>query len=309
MPDGDELFGVLNLCKPPQITSRDVVNQVQRLVRPARCGHAGTLDPLATGVLLVCVGAATRLMTRLQESTKVYEAEFRLGVTSNTDDITGNVELRHLTAPVPDSNQVHEALQTMVGVIEQVPPAFSAVHVAGQRAYALARRGVDVTLQPRSVRIDRITVLNYAWPVLKLEVVCGSGTYIRSLARDLGERLGCGGLMSTLQRTAIGRFHLADALDTNSLTPDSLREHLQPATVITADLPQYRCSSADRAALVCGRTLLLDRSRFTTSATGAQIEAERLMVALLDESSGRLLALAELSAAGSELQPRQVFCH
>ncbi|MCA9033991.1 MAG: tRNA pseudouridine(55) synthase TruB, partial [Planctomycetaceae bacterium] len=202
------LFGVININKPEGITSRDVVNRVQKLVRPEKCGHAGTLDPMATGVLLVCVGPATRLISYLQDTTKVYEADFLLGQTSNTDDITGEVASVQLKASPPARKSVQAALDQMTGSIAQVPPSFSAVHVNGRRAYDLARRGEAVELVAREVQIDSIEIIRYEWPQLTVKVSCGSGTYIRSIARDLGEALGCGGLMSRLVRTRVGRFSI-----------------------------------------------------------------------------------------------------
>ncbi|MEJ7590958.1 MAG: tRNA pseudouridine(55) synthase TruB [Planctomycetaceae bacterium] len=188
-----QLFGVLNVYKPADVTSRDVVNTVQRLIRPTKCGHAGTLDPMATGVLLIGIGPATRLITMLQDGAKTYVAEFVLGQTSDTDDSTGKVE--HLPTPIelPTGEVINARLQSMTGVVSQVPPVFSAVHVDGQRAYDLARRGEAVELAAKNVEIHSIRLLNYEWPRLELEIICGSGTYIRSIARDLGKTLGCGG--------------------------------------------------------------------------------------------------------------------
>ena len=138
------LFGVLNVYKPAGITSRDVVNSVQRLIRPTKCGHAGTLDPMATGVLLIGIGPATRLITMLQDGAKTYIAEFVLGQTSDTDDSTGQVERLPAPSELPTVKMINARLQSMIGVVSQVPPIFSAVHVDGQRAYDLARRGAAV---------------------------------------------------------------------------------------------------------------------------------------------------------------------
>ena len=180
--------GVLNVDKPVGVTSRDVVNQVVRLVRPAKVGHAGTLDPLATGVLVVCVGHATRLINLVQEGRKRYRGRFRLGQTSDTDDVTGNVQ------PAGDwsgitKTQLEAELVEFIGQIQQVPPQFSAVHVQGQRAYDLARRGVAVELTARPVEVFSLQLTAFEPPDFELDVVCGSGTYIRSIGRDLGTRL------------------------------------------------------------------------------------------------------------------------
>ena len=308
LPLTGRLFGVLNINKRPNVTSRDVVNVVQRLVRPAKCGHAGTLDPMATGVLLVCVGPATRLMDLLHRNSKVYRAEFRLGARSDTDDSTGQIQEVEINSTVPTASQVTAQLQTMVGLIQQIPPAFSAVHVEGKRAYALARRGEQVVLQPRTVHIHRISLLSYSWPLLSLEIECGSGTYIRSIARDLGNQLGCGGLMTELQRTSIGQFSIVDAVDPEQLTINTLSEHLQTATQITADLPQYRCSSQDTAALKCGKKLSVDDQRLLRTEMFPSSLNSGITAALTDMQGDELLALAELSINRRELQPKIGFC-
>ena len=197
--------GVLNLDKPMGLTSRDVVNRVVRLVRPAKVGHAGTLDPLATGVLVVCVGHATRLISLAQEGRKRYLARFVLGQSSDTDDITGQVTQGGDWTGVK-LGDLEGLLPQFVGRIQQVPPQFSAIHVQGERAYDLARRGEVVELQPRPVDVFAIRIVSFQAPALELDIECGSGTYIRSLARDLGARLGCGALMTDLRRLGVGPF-------------------------------------------------------------------------------------------------------
>lgn len=289
------MFGFLNLYKPEGLTSRDVVNRVYRLVKPAKCGHAGTLDPMATGVLLVCVGPATRLISWLQDRPKTYVAQFILGQTSDTDDSTGIVTSHDLQVPV-SLEAIQTALLEQTGLITQVPPAFSAVHVSGQRAYDLARRGEQVDLQPRQVQVDRIEVLRFDWPVLELRIECGSGTYIRSIARDLGRTLGCGALMSRLERTSIGEFSSQNALSLEDLTPQVLREHLQPAASIVSHVPRYVCTAQDQYDVNCGRTIRAGEPSEWTTGTQA---------ALVD-SSGVLLAIAEV-LEGAALQPRIVF--
>ncbi|HEY2760774.1 MAG TPA: tRNA pseudouridine(55) synthase TruB, partial [Pirellulales bacterium] len=169
------LFGLLILDKPPGQTSRWVVDQVQRLVRPAKVGHAGTLDPLATGVLIVCVGPATRLIDYIHQLPKQYRAEFLFGRASSTEDITGEVsELSD--PPQPTRDKIESALRKFTGEIQQRPPAFSALKVAGQRAYKLARQGKEVALAPRPVSIHNITLLDYVYPTLTLDVTCSTGT-------------------------------------------------------------------------------------------------------------------------------------
>src|SRR5262245_30326921 len=196
--------GLLVIDKPSGMTSRDVVNRVQKwFPRKTKIGHTGTLDPLATGVLVVCVGAATRLADYVQAMGKSYASRFCLGATSTTDDADGEVTETPNVVP-PTLRQIDEATATFMGNIEQIPPAVSALKVDGQRAHDLVRQGKDVKHAARTVRIDDIRVKNYEWPFLDVEVDCGKGTYIRSIARDLGAALGCGGLVLTLRRTRVG---------------------------------------------------------------------------------------------------------
>ncbi len=221
------LSGLLNLNKPIGVTSRDVVDRVSRPLRKVKVGHAGTLDPLASGVLVVCVGPATRLIEYVQRMPKTYRAVVRLGATSDTLDADGTV-VEAENPPVPTECQVREALASQVGTIEQLPPQYSALRVGGRRAYDLARAGREVELAPRPVEVHRIDLRLYEWPRIEVEVHCGSGTYIRSIARDVGEALGCGGLIEVLTRTAIGPFLLPDALDPEALTSETLPGLLRP---------------------------------------------------------------------------------
>ena len=198
--------GFLVIDKPGGMTSRDAVNRVQLwFPRRTKIGHTGTLDPLATGVLVLCIGAATKSADRVQAMPKQYETRLRLGATSNTDDADGEV-IESPSTPTPTLAVIESTLPAFHGIIQQLPPQFSALKVQGQRAYDLARRGIDVALQPRPVRVDAIAVLGYEWPWLDLRIDCGKGTYIRSIARDLGAILGVGGLVQTLRRTRVGPF-------------------------------------------------------------------------------------------------------
>ncbi len=212
--------GLLVVDKPLGWSSMDVCRKVRWAVRrglpeglgrrKVKVGHAGTLDPLATGVVVVCVGRATKLVNRLMGSTKVYEAGVDLSGFTASDDAEFEPERVEVETP-PTRAQVEAALARQVGVIQQVPPAFSAVHVDGKRAYKSARAGESVELKPRPVRVDAIELRRYAWPTLDLRVTCGKGTYIRSIARDLGRALGTGGYLTGLRRTASGRFRVEDA--------------------------------------------------------------------------------------------------
>lgn len=248
------MFGILNLYKPAGVTSRDVVNQVQRLVKPHKAGHAGTLDPLATGVLVVCVGPATRLVEYVQRMPKHYCGEFLLGRSSETDDIEGTV-VATPAAPVPTRDALDAALPGLIGEILQRPPAFSALKVQGRRAYDLARRGAAVKLAPRPVTVYRLEILSYEYPRLRLDVECGSGTYIRALGRDLAQAVGTAAVMSALCRTAVGRFRLEEATAADKLTRENIVDHLLPAARAVADLPQVQLTAAECERLRCGQAI------------------------------------------------------
>ena len=297
-----ELFGVLNVYKPAGVTSRDVVNTVQRLIRPTKCGHAGTLDPLATGVLLIGIGPATRLVTMLQEGAKTYVAEFTLGQTSDTDDNTGKVEHALPPCELPTADVIKARLHSMLGIVSQVPPIFSAVHVDGQRAYDLARRGEAMELTAKNVAIHAIRLLNYEWPRLELEIICGSGTYIRAIARDLGKELGCGGLMSRLERTRVGTFGCDEAIPAEDLTLMSIQTALYPAVSIVQHLAKYDCTATDIANLLCGRVLFIVDEQLRTD---HELVAEE-QIALTTQEFSKLLAIA-IVTPDLRLQPRTVF--
>jgi len=236
--------GLLSLNKPAGVTSRQALDVVKRLARPAKTGHAGTLDPLATGVLIAAVGSATRLIEYVQRMPKAYRATFLLGRSSPTEDIEGEVtELSD--APQPTLAQISAAAARFVGRIEQRPPAFSALKVEGRRAYDLARKGKFVELKTRPIDVYRIEVVVYQYPELVLDVECGSGTYIRSLGRDLAESLGTAAVMSALTRTRIGGFSLEDAVAPDQLTPDGWAAFLQPSLLAVEYLPRVRLTAEE----------------------------------------------------------------
>lgn len=219
------MFGFLNINKPAGKTSRDAVNQIQRSVRPTKVGHGGTLDPLATGVLVIALGPATRLIEYIQDQSKTYRGTFRLGQSSNTEDLEGEIVM--LDDPsIPTSEDIMQVLPSFLGPIQQIPPAYSAVKINGQRAYHLARQGSDPKLSARTVEIYGIELLRYEYPDLELEIRCGSGTYIRSLGRDLARALHTEAVMTSLVRTAIGNFSLETALDLNSFQGDQIASSL-----------------------------------------------------------------------------------
>jgi tRNA pseudouridine55 synthase len=247
-------FGILNVDKPAGLTSRDAVNRVERLFHNVKCGHAGTLDPLATGVLVICVGQATRLIQYVQRLPKQYRAVFQLGRKSATDDVEGEVELV-AGAAEPTRAQIEAALPQFLGDIPQRPPAHSAIKIGGRRAYDLARRGEEFELPARTVTIHRLEMLRYEYPELELAIECGSGTYVRSLGRDLAAALGTAAVMSALVRTAIGDFRVEEAIALDALTNDTVTEHLQPPLTALKDLPQIALNEKQLAELRHGRPI------------------------------------------------------
>lgn len=226
IPDGNRknmtLIGFLNLDKPLGMTSHDCVSKVRRLLKLKRVGHAGTLDPAASGVLPIALGKATRLLQFLP-SHKAYQGLIRFGVTTTTDDLEGEILTCH---PVPEltSEKIAEVLPQFLGEISQVPPIYSALQVGGKRLYDLARRGEEIQLSPRTVTLNHLEILEWfpgEFPQVKLAISCGSGTYIRSLARDLGSLLNVGGTLVGLTRTESSGFSLE-----NSLTFDQLETQI-----------------------------------------------------------------------------------
>ncbi len=236
------MHGFLNIDKPSGITSHDVVARIRRLSGQRRVGHAGTLDPAATGVLVVALGGATRLIEYVQRQTlKRYLATVHLGVTTTTDDADGEIVAQRPIPPL-DAATIEQALAPLRGTIWQTPPMYAALHHQGRRLYELARAGVMVDTPPRQVEVERLDLVRYDPPLATLDVVCSSGTYIRALARDLGVALGCGAHLAALRRTAVGAFRIEDAVPLRTLEeetqPDAraaLRRRLMPPEVAVAD--------------------------------------------------------------------------
>ena len=249
------LIGVAVVDKPKGLTSRDIVNRiVRRCPRKTKVGHAGTLDPMATGVLLVAVGPATKLIQYPQRQRKTYIGSFRLGLTSDTEDITG--EVITLDEPVVISkSQLEEALPQFIGEIEQTPPQYSAIKVDGQRAYKAARAGKSVDIKARPVQIESLRLLQFDYPDFQIEIKCGKGTYVRTLGRDIAKVLGSDVVMTELQRTAIGEFSIDSAVSLDQIQQNDIESCLLDAKSLVAGLPTTTLNDSEIERLRHGKRL------------------------------------------------------
>ena len=208
--------GILNILKPPDKTSFQVVSLIRRLSGERRVGHAGTLDPEATGVLVLCLGQGTRIIEFLAEATKTYRAEIELGITTDTYDASGKITRRGDPSFVTEE-EVKRVLDSFHGAIEQTPPMYSAAKYKGKRLYQLARAGIEVARKPKRVEFFRLELLEWDLPIITIEVECSAGTYIRSLAQDIGQILGCGAHLRKLVRLKSEPFHIAEAIPLPSI--------------------------------------------------------------------------------------------
>ena len=251
-----DLSGVVAVDKPAGATSRRVVDAIARAIGMRAVGHAGTLDPLATGVVVVCVGHATKLVDHVHDLPKRYEAGFLLGRSSPSDDLETPVE-DHPDAPRPTRAEIEAALPAFRGAILQRPCDYSAVHVAGRRAYALARRGRAVVLEAKPVRIDQLDVTRFEHPRLGLAITCSSGTFVRAIGRDLAAALGTRAVMESLVRTAVGPFTQAGALPLDAVTPAAVRDALLPAAAAVPGLPRATLDGPTLDAAVRGGLVAL----------------------------------------------------
>jgi tRNA pseudouridine55 synthase len=278
-----ELVGILNINKPSGWTSHDVVARVRRLAAQRRVGHPGTLDPMATGVLPVLLGRATRLADFIHAYSKTYVAEVRLGIATSTDDAEGTVTSM---SEVPGADP-EPVLAQFHGEIEQTPPAFSAIKVQGQRAYAAARQGRTLTLQPRQVVIHDLKLLKAEAETLTLEVTCSTGTYIRALARDIAHALGTVGHLTSLTRTRVGPFCLTDSIPVETLAdiPPSV---VLPPDAAFADSLRYEADPEATRRLLNGQPI---------AAHGLHADVVRVY-----DPDGRILCIA--TANGTILRPR-----
>jgi len=293
-----EINGILLIDKEKGWTSHDVVAKVRKLLGIKKVGHTGTLDPAATGLLILCLGKATKI-ARFIEEDKGYIAEIRLGVSTDTLDSEGKVvrvqKLNGITA-----DKIANTCEKFVGTLLQTPPVFSAVKVRGKRSYELARHGEHVGLEPRKIRIYNIRVIEYTEPFLKIEVLCSKGTYIRSLARDIGESLGCGAHISELRRTRIGHFKVEDALSIQGVEEAVKESRISDYVVDISD--------ALRGYPVLKLESRIDVGRFCNGASvRVDVSVPSRGVVRVMDSGGNLIGVGRVTPEG-ELRALRVIC-
>lgn len=266
-----ELLGILNINKPRNFSSRSAIDQVKVIarksgIRKLKLGHAGTLDPIASGVLVACIGKATRLIDYIQHRPKTYLATFLLDAFSDTDDIEKGYTVMESIDSNPNlqKSEIEAVLPEFTGEILQAPPAYSAVKVNGKRAYRLARAGEKVELEKRTITIHRLEIVQFEYPKLQILVQCGSGTYIRSLGRDIAKKLGTHAVMSELVRTAIGEFTLENSISLNQFTCfDELQNHFQPAIQAVSHLPSIELEPDQLSYLEDGREIRPTKTQYS----------------------------------------------
>jgi len=295
------MFGFLGINKPPAMTSRSVVNVVQRLVKPHKVGHAGTLDPLATGVLLVAVGKATRLMQHVHTLPKTYRGTFQLGMRSDTEDIEGEIQTVE-KARQPSRDERQAVVEEGQGTQSQQPPAFSALKIKGQRAYSIARQGKAVKLDPREITIHRIELQEYNFPFFTVDVQCSTGTYIRSLGRDIGDRLECGAIMTELERTAIGSLTVEQCSELDFVDRQSVQQASRNPLELLDNVETMAVTTAQIGELGFGREIELDAQQY------GRLESHEVFAV---NAQGRLVAIlspAKTDAVGMmRMRPIRVF--
>lgn len=297
---GPSVTGLLNLAKPEGMTSFAAIKVARRALDERHVGHAGTLDPAASGVLPLCVGRATRLVEYILRQPKTYHARIRLGESSDTGDLDGQVEPGSSAAQLAEE-QVAAALRGFVGVVQQIPPMHSAVRHQGRHLYELARQGLTVERQPRSAEIRSITLGSFtpgAVAEIEIEVVCGRGTYLRVLAVDLGTQLGTGGVLAWLERTEYGPFKISEAVTLEQLSESpEPRSLLLPAELAVTDLPRVDLLPSSTLSVQRGQGVWLQRGPGAGAGeAGIEVRAHG--------SDGRIVAIGTVT--GLRFKPTKV---
>ena len=280
--------GILLVDKPSGMTSHDVVDRIRKAANMRRIGHTGTLDPAATGLLILCLGNATRLSEFLTGLDKVYEGTMRFGIITDSYDLDGKV-VEERPVPTLTPEQIQEAFDAFTGDIMQVPPMVSAVKVGGERLYKLARKGEIVEREPRKVTVKEFALLGYSGPEATFRLRCTRGTYARTLCFDVGERLGCGGTLASLRRTAVGRHSIAEAKPVDAFgSPDDVAGALLTVNDVL-DLPAVCVRNASIATVKTGGTLERQDLRGDCPADKGWVQVK--------SEKGELLALGEVQSS------------
>jgi tRNA pseudouridine55 synthase len=294
------LDGILNINKPNVITSFGVVAAVKRLTHERHAGHAGTLDPDATGVLPVCLGRGTRIIEFLVDTTKTYRAVIVLGKATDTYDSAGKITFRGDTSGI-DVAQLEQALEPFRGAIRQTPPMYSALKHQGRKLYELARAGIEIERKSRPVKIYRFVLLDWQPPLATLEIECSKGTYVRSLANDLGQALGCGAYLKELTRTRYGIFDIKDAVSLPQLEESVQRgdwqQYLYPIDSVLQDLPSLTVDEAGEVTIKTGSPLITAANDISGENTYSRAYSP----------DGRFLAILKRDTAEKFWRPKKVF--
>ncbi len=289
------IFGLLNINKPQGPTSHDIVARVRRGTRVKKVGHAGTLDPMATGVLVICLGPATRLSEYVMKSPKRYRARVRFGIQTDTYDAEGEIVAQ--TSDPISREAVIAALDQFRGDIEQIPPMYSAIKQDGKKLYDLARAGQEIERAARPVTIHRLDLIGWEFPFADLDIMCSPGTYIRSLAFDLGQAVGVGAHLAALQRSASGQFTVEDAVSWTdfeaAMAAGTWHDHLLPPDLALSGAPVIRLDAADTVSVLNGGFIPVE----TTDATDDLARAV--------DPAGRLIAV--LTRREDQWKPEKVF--
>ena len=305
--------GILNINKPQGKTSFSIVAMVKRLTGERRVGHAGTLDPAATGVLPVCLGQGTRIIEFLVDATKAYQAQIELGIATDTYDASGRITQQRDPSGI-SQEQLEAALTSLCGLIEQTPPMYSAVRYHGKRLYELARAGIEVERKSRLTKIHHLKLMDWQPPVVTIEVVCGKGTYIRSLAHDLGQTLGCGANLKSLIRLRCGLFDIQDAVSVPQLE-DAFhygywQHFIYPIDIVFSHWTAMVVSDETGQAIRNGRPLALgtdDSGKGTDYLKRHPTQPSSSNHCRVYTPGGRFLAVLRFNPERGQWQPEKVF--
>lgn len=281
-----KIRGVLSLYKPIHLSSYDCIRKLKPAFPNTKLGHAGTLDPIAEGLLLMLFNEATKIGQYLSDKDKEYIAKIRLGIRTDTDDITGQI-IDDKPFETVTQIQVEEILKSFIGEISQAPPKFSALKQQGMRSYVLARKGIDFTLQPRKINIKTIELLSFDLPLIEIKTMVSKGTYIRALARDVGERLGCGATLEGLTRTRIGRFRVENAVDLSEVKPETITETLYPINEALADISAIIVTQEEIRRLLKGQSIVLNSQ--ISNLKDFKIENENCIARVVDSENRALV--------------------